>query len=258
MAANRIASDRTKLRQLAKTAKLDVDAVLASTRVAIELVPRPLGTRAPKSPTYDALPGAECRFGGVPDFPEGDGDWPGELRFVVGLNLGEIALRAKIDLETIGLPNGGLLNCFVSDGEDDDGDYLGTGYVQFDKAFSVMWRLPVPETTVTPCFGMQWVPRLTIPHPGATECKVLKLRGEQVDAYNDIVYAGMPRPKHQLCGYKTTDLDDESDEVLLLSLDSDKRLKWKWGDGNRLNFLIKKRHLAKGKLEEAFPFYVDA
>ena len=58
--------------------------------------------------------------------------------------------------------------------------------------------------------------------------------------------------------YKNTDLDDDSGEVLLLSLDSDKRLGWQWGDGNRLNFNLEKQHFARGRLDEAYPTYVDA
>jgi hypothetical protein len=253
-----IEADRARIQRLARKAKLDPDTIVGAARVALELVPRSLGRKPTSTPSWELLAGATSRFGGQPDFPEGDDEWPATMMFLLTLNLGEIARDVEAEL---GLPRMGMLNFFVLDREDEDGDYLGTGLAQHDTAFETVWRLPVPtdqEIRVTPCFGVDFVPRLTLPCPGTSEHKALRLRGAAADAYNDVVYLGMPRLGHQLLGHKNTDLDDNPDEVLLLSLRSDPRLQWKWGDGNRLNFHIRKRHLAKGKLHEAYPAYIDA
>jgi hypothetical protein len=95
-------------------------------------------------------------------------------------------------------------------------------------------------------------------HPDTSEAKALKLKGDAATAYNDIVYAGYAHPLHQLFGCKNTDLDDDADEVLVLSLASDKKLGMKWGDDNRLNFYVSKKHFAKGRFAEAYPACIDA
>ncbi|HUS30378.1 MAG TPA: DUF1963 domain-containing protein [Kofleriaceae bacterium] len=252
------AADRKRIEQLAKKAGLAAKPILAAAKTAIELVPESLGLKGNAIPTFQQLAAPQSRFGGAPDFHEGDDEWPETYTFVAQVNLGEIGYYVGAEH----IPMNGLVSFFVVDGEDDDGDYLGTGYVQHDayEGNETFWRLPVPKkgVRVLPCSAMTFIARLTLPHPGTNEAKALKLTADQATAYNDIVYAGYAHPVHQLFGCKNTDLDGDANEVLVLSLASDKKLGMKWGDDNRLNFHIKKTHFAKAKLGEAYPAYVDA
>jgi uncharacterized protein YwqG len=240
----RFEADRKKLRELALAAKLDADVIEKCARVALELIPHPLPKGMHVGLGYS-------RFGGQPDLPEGDDEWPGEMQFLFQMDFAELA-----ELGDIGLPKSGHLMVWVLDGEDDDGDYLGTSFVQLEKGGQTLCRVSEPKgVSRTPAFLVEFAPRLTIPHPDTSEANALNVDRR---AYNDIVYAGMPTLKHQLLGHKNTDQDDDADEALLLSFGTDKRLKWAWGDDNRLNFHIAKKHLSKKKLDQAYTVYIDA
>lgn len=241
---SRFEADRKKLRQLATKAKLDGDALEKSARLALELIPHPVAKGM-------VPPLGASHFGGQPDLPEGDAEWPDEMQFLFQINFAELA-----ELGDIGLPADGHLAIWILNGEDEDGDYLGSSQPMQLEAGQDLNRVIQPKGIAhTPAFLVEFAPRLTIPYPGTSEANAFKLKGE---AYNDIVYAGMPPLKHQMLGHKNTDQDDDADEALLFSFGTDKRLKWSWGDDNRLNFHIAKRDLAKKKLYESYPIYIDA
>lgn len=221
-------------------------AIRAAAKPAFELVP----VKAKAALGYGV-----SRFGGQPDFPAGDGEWPQAMQFLAELNF------AQLDGAALGLPPDGLISYFVENGEDEDGDYLGTGHVQLDRRIpkSGVWRLPTPKRVkASAWFGLRFEPRLTLPCVGTSEFAPLEFTAHELAAWDDVVWSAWKHPKHQLMGCKTTDLDDDPDEVLLLSLASDAKLGWKWGDGNRLDFRLRRRDFAKGKLAEAWPHYVDA
>lgn len=255
---SRIAADRKQIEQLARKAGLDAKAILAAAKTAIELVPESLGLKGNAVPSFEQLAIPQSRFGGTPDFPEGDDEWPESYTHVAQLNLGEIGYYVGAEH----IPTDGLVAFFVAPGDDEEGEYLGSGYVQRDliEPNERMGRLPMPKRGVKglPCFAMTFLARLTLPCPGTSEAKALKLRGDQATKYNDIVYLGYEHPVHQLFGCKNTDLDDDPEEMLVLSLASDKKLSMKWGDNGRLNFNVRKKHFARGKLDEAYPAYIDA
>jgi hypothetical protein len=242
--------DRKKLDRLLVDAGLSkhARAVRSASKIALELVPKRV---------RGVLPFAASRFGGAPDFPAGDDEWPEGMTFLAEINLAEVAALGH-DLD---LPKGGLLSFFVLDGEDDDGEYLGTGYVQLDTKIpkSGVWRVGQPKKIeVKPCFGIDFVARLTIPCPGTSAARALRLRGDDAVAYDDEVFAAMGQPEHALLGHTSSDLDDEPSHTRLLTLASSKTLGFRWGDDNRLDFRITRSNLARGRLGEAFSKYVDA
>jgi hypothetical protein len=71
----------------------------------------------------------------------------------------------------LGLPPDGLISFFVENGEDEDGDYLGTGHVQLDRKIpkSGVWRLPTPKRVKESAwFELRFEPRLTLPCVGTS------------------------------------------------------------------------------------------
>ena len=206
------------------------------------------------------LPVGGSRAGGEPDLASDDTDWPEGHSFLLQVDLAEIAAH-DIDAK---LPHAGLLSFFVIDGEDDDGDYLSTGHVQFHEGGKGdLEHVKAPREDGIkryPARGLRFAPVLTLPHSDSKGYLKLRLTDAEHTAYHDSIYRDTPAPHFQLLGCDNTDQNDaEADnEQLLLSLGSVDEMRWNWGEGHRLNFYIPLSDLAEGDLDEGYPQLIDA
>lgn len=253
--ARPLEEQRAALRALLSKGKLTAPhsaAIESLCRVAIGFAPVKLDRGEP------ALGGS--RIGGDPDLAPDDAEWPESHSFLLQVNLGDLA---EHDVDGA-LPKAGLLSFFVVDGEDEDGDYLGTGHVQFtDVEPSRLLRVKAPSVEGIERYaarGMHFASVLTLPSPECDDLAELDLSEAEATAYNDRVFNAFPRAPHVLLGRDNTDYHDAEaeDERLLLSLDTVESIGWIWGDDNRLSFYLGKRDLKRRKFGEAYPEYIDA
>jgi hypothetical protein len=199
------------------------------------------------------------RAGGDPDFAPGDDEWPEDLSFVLQVNLADLA---ALDVERR-LPPYGLLSFFVQDSADDDEDYLGYGYVNYCDDLRDLRRLPTPKGkgyTRFPERALTFAPSLSLPPEEARQVRRLKLSEADLTRYNDELILSYPHARHRLLGANDTPYHDAEAErdAVLLSLSSDDRAGWSWGDGNGLSFYLDADHLAARRFDEAWPTSVDA
>ena len=205
------------------------------------------------------LPGL-TRLGGTPDAPVGF-EWPVvsgvALRFVAQLDLAELARLEAPDTQ---LPTRGLLSFFVCDQLSDEPDapgYLEVARVfHFDVEPRTLRPLAVPQALVrradgkevtgvdaltAPC-ALTFHLRLQLPPPSHPAVRALGLGEDELQRYRDDVFT-MPRPTHQLLGYRTRDTEEQEDSVLLLQLISDDRAQLRWGDLDELTFSLSREAL---------------
>jgi hypothetical protein len=223
--------------------------ILALARPAIQLR---VGGAAKKAPGLS-------RAGGDPDLAAGDDEWPEDLSFVAQINLADVA---ALDVERR-LPPYGLLSFYVQDSVDGDSDYLGYGYVHYADDLRDLRRFPTPKGkgyTRFPERALEFAPVLSLPPDEARQVRRLKLSREDVVRYNDELVMVYPHARHRLLGANDTPYHDAeaAGDAVLLSLGSDDRAGWSWGDGNGLSFYLDVDHLADRRFDEAWPTYVDA
>jgi len=219
------------------------------------------------------------RLGGDPLLPEGTA-WPRwgsePLSFLALIDLADVDAR----LLGLPLPAGGLLNFFYEAKKQRawgyDPRHANGWRVIFTDGADAMVAAAPRAALHTPATPVAFEPRLTI--PGWTEHVFADLGESDVDAVCDVNMAWEQQfvddePVHQLGGWpgliqlpiwrecqlgyhgvpyaeQPNDPRVESlefgnpDWTLLLQLDSDTALRWKWGDGGRLYFAARQDDLA--------------
>jgi hypothetical protein len=128
-------------------------ALLRLSEVGVALVP---SSRPPAA-------GGTCA-GGDPDVEEGDDEWPEGCSFVAQIDLADLAW-----LKGSPLPRKGLLQLYVVNGEDEDGDYLATGYCHYVRAGAPLVKLSAESGARRwPARSLDVGPLLTMPHPDSS------------------------------------------------------------------------------------------
>jgi predicted DNA-binding WGR domain protein len=260
-----LATQRKEFEGMLKEAKLGKAArkVLSNARVALCATSRRL---------EGAVPPGITRLGGAPDVPAGF-EWPVvfgvPLLFAAQFDLAEIA---RLQGDTL-LPKRGLLSFFVYDKVSDDPgapDYLEVGRVfHFDVEPKTLRPIAVansrwvegkdvsgPEALTAAC-ALTFQPRLQLPPPGHAALRALGLSEDELQRYQDDVYT-LPKPTHQLLGYRTRDYDEQpEDRLVLLQLISDARAEMEWGDVDELYFYISRAALAAHDFTAVVPHCGD-
>ena len=255
------------------------EGILATVRPAIRLTP--------SLSALDALPLGASRFGGRPDLPPGE-PWPRRegrpLHFLASLRLSDLAL---FDVEER-LPSGGQL-CFWYDAVEQPWgsakDALGfvVRHVE-DGALERTTRPPAAATRLAPpefasarlTFHLE--PSLVpIDVTGGPEIPDDLLNSYEALTDELVPYWTFKTPSHFVLGWPRvvqSDVrsdcrnvvrghiaDGESAEDywrscaewrLLLQLDSDHDLRWRWGDAGRLYFMIRDADLAAERFEASW------
>jgi uncharacterized protein (TIGR02996 family) len=216
-----------------KTATAFSDVVLRLARPAVSV----LTTRAADA----KIPVGASKFGGGPDLPP-EAKWPvyrgAPLSFLAQINLAELAPSPACRE----LPASGMLSVFCHydpDGGNDDFPKGSWKLLHFPDASKFTRNLPL-DVSFNPC-RLAFSECLTLPDPDSPWRKQLSLHvhRDAPEMYRDFVMGG--QLGYPILGYPSPiqgDMLGKKSVRHLLTLYSDDKVGWMWGDGGSLYFLI--------------------
>jgi uncharacterized protein YwqG len=215
---------------------------------------RPALTFKPVRAAEEKLVVGETKLGGCPDLPA-EARWPlwhkEPLAFLGQFNLGE--LRATPVCRE--LPGSGVLSVFYagSDKAFDNTDKGAWRVFHFpDTSALVRRELPaeLDEDHRFKSCRVQFTEILTLPDRDSPWESEHPLAEEENDTYSELM--GRDDLGHRLLGYASVlqnDVHGRKNVRHLLTIDSDHRPDWMWGDSGLLYFTIREDHLQQHKFE---------
>jgi uncharacterized protein (TIGR02996 family) len=195
------------------------------------------------------LPLGASKLGGWPDVPPGT-EWPEfddcPMRFLAQFNFADLAAS----LACRDLPASGLLSVFaLCDNEEGNPEYDPNGKWRlfYFPDTSALFRHRYDEEAkydpfFTPC-RLTFAETLTVPDPDSPWKKELGFGDddEAEDNYQELLVEDLGNPGHRLLGYgngRSNDVHGRKDVRHLLTLDSDNKPDWVWGDGGLACFML--------------------